>query len=452
MGDNGIVDLLPAPLDVDAESQDDSTIKAVDAIVQRFDIGEATHESMVVQLQTLRTLPPGEDLPASILAENAREKTGLAVTGWSILRQVRDTVMNSFGLDESDFAADAPCLLEGPKPITIGGQERSLDALDADIVPRTEDGRLVVDGTVSAETKLYDFEATFKVTYEMGLDDIPRDPNAGENRPAEVDTVESLEQALSAAAEKKRAGALSDQDYEAEVKRVSERFDELPRTVGVRPAQNPPEPEVNPDFSLTAAGKVAAAAGAAAVVGLLALPVTAAAGAAGVGVAGAGGLLTLAIAQYITTVLTIDWFGSGVGSHQVKKSLNDRPEGTSLPPIGIPVDADLNRQRLAVYFRPLPAKLWVKCVTAQNAQEEDDEGPNDIRLVGGRWPTDGHPWKLSNDDAMMFVDSGEFQLLVEPDSAGGGELHIGVVSTADGRRRLQLDGKDPDTLQRLPGC
>lgn len=41
----------------------------------------------------------------------------------------------------------------------------------------------------------------------------------------------------------------------------------------MRPAQNS-EPDVNADFSLTAAGKVATAAGAAAIVGLLALPVT----------------------------------------------------------------------------------------------------------------------------------------------------------------------------------
>src|SRR6201996_6190743 len=450
MGDKGIVDLLPSPLDVDPESRDDSTIKALDAVVQRFEIGESTYESMVVQLQTLRELPSGEDLPASILAENPCEKTGLAVTGWSILRQVRDTVMNSFNLDESDFDADAPCLLEGPKTITIGGQDRSLDALDADIVPRTQNGRLVVDGTVSAETKLYDFKASFKVTYEMGLDVIPRDQKGGENWPADVETVEALEQSLNTARDKKRAGSLSDQDYEAEVKRVSERFDELPRTVGVRPAQNPPEPEVNPEFSLTAAGKVAAAAGAAAVVGLLALPVTAPAGAAGVGVAGAGGLLTLAIAQYIPTVLTIDWFGSGIGSRQVKKSLNDRPDGTSLPSIGIPVDADLNRQRLAVYFRPLPAKLWVSCVTAEDPEGEDDA--KDIRLVGGRWPTDGYPWKLSNDDAILFVDSGELQLFVDPDGAGADELRIGVGSAADGHRRLQVDGKDPDTLHRLPQC
>ncbi|MCV7401562.1 hypothetical protein H7K24_15570 [Mycobacterium fragae] len=451
MGDNGIQKLLPSPVDVDPEARDDSTFKALDAVVQRFEVGDAIQESMVVQLQTLRALPSGEELPASILAENPHEKTGLAVTGWSILRQVRDTVMKSFGLDESDFDADAPCLLAGPKTINIGGQDRSLDALDADIVPRTEDGRLVVDGTVSAETKIYDFEATFKVTYEMGLDGIPRDPKEQETRRADRETIESLEQALKAAGDKRRAGELSDEDYEAEVKRVSERFDELPRTVGVRPAQNPPDPEVNPNFNLTAAGKVAAAAGTAAVVGLLALPVTWAAGAAGVGAAGAGGLLTLAIAQYLTTVLTIDWFGTGIGSRQVKKSLNDCPEGTSLPPIGIPVDVDLNRQRLAVYFRPLPAKLWVSCITAEQAEGQED-GRGDIRLLGGRWPTDGQPWKLSNDDAMLFVDSGELQLFVELDSGDRRELPIGVVTAADGRRCLQVQGNDPDRLHRLPPC
>ncbi len=451
MGDDGIVKLLPSPVDVDAEAQDDSTIKELDAVVQRFDVGEATHESMVVQLQTLRALPPGEGLPTSILAENPHEKTGLAVTGWSILRQVRDTIMKNFDLDEADFASDTPCLLEGPKTISIGGQDRSLDALDADIVPRTEAGRLVVDGTVSADTKLYDFEATFKVTYEMGLDDIPRDPADNENWPPDVEPIEKLEQALSLAGEKKRAGELSNEDYEAEVKRVSERFEELPRTVGVRPAQNPPEPDVNPDFSLTVAGKVAAAAGAAAVVGLLALPVTWAAGAAGVGVAGAGGLLTLAIVQYITTVLTIDWFGTGLGSRQVKKSMNDRPEGTSLPPIGIPVDVNLTRQRLAVYFRPLPAKLWVSCVTAED-DEDQENGHGDIRLIGGQWPTDQHPWKLSNDDAMLFVESEELELFVDPDSADGNDLPIGVVTPVDGRRHLQAKSKDLDKLLRLPQC
>ncbi|OBH53253.1 hypothetical protein [Mycobacterium sp. E2479] len=449
MGDNGIQALLPSPVDVDPEARDDSTVKELDAIVQRFDVGEAVEESMVVQLQTLRELPPGEELPASVLAENPRERAALAATGWSILRQVRNTVMNSFDLDESDFDPDAPCALAGPKTISIGGQDRCLDALDADIVPRTENGRLVVDGTVSAETKLYDFKATFKVTYEMGLGDIPRDPKGKELQREDVDTIEVLEQTLSLAGQKKRARQLSSEEYEAEVKRISARFDRLPRTVGVRPAQNS-EPDVNADFSLTTAGKVATAAGAAAVVGLLALPVTWVAGAAGVGAAGAGGLLTLAIAQYITTVLSIDWFGTGIGSRQVKKSLNDQPEGTSLPPIGMPVDLDLNRQRLAVYFRPVPAKLWIDCVMVDADGDEDADGDT-IRVIGGRWPTDGHPWRLSHDDAVLFVDGDELDLLVDPASGGGDELPVRVGTEEDGRRRLRVE-KDPDTLRRLRQC
>ncbi|CAM3267424.1 hypothetical protein BST27_09640 [Mycobacterium intermedium] len=462
MGDGGIVDILPETLPVDPEADDDSSFKDLDAIVHRFEVESpqetVTHESLVVQLQTLRELPAGEGLPASILAENPREKAGLAVTGFSILRQVRDTVMNNFGLNEDDFDADAPCLLNGPKTISIGGEERSLDALDADIVPRTGDGKLVIDGTVSADTTLYDFKANFKVIYEMVLDDIPRDPQGKEKaRAGTLETIETLERALAVAGEKRRAGELSDEGYEAEVKRVNDRFDELPRTVGVRPTQNPPEPDVNADFNLTLAGKAATAAGATAVMSLLALPVTWAVGA-GVG-ASAGSVLTLAIVQYFSTLLTIDWFGAGIGSRQVKKSLNDRPEGTLLPPIGIPVAVDLNRQRLAVYFRELPAKLWVSCVTAEATGDEEDgndTGPvadhNRIRFVGGRWPNDGQPWKLSNDDAVLYVDSGELQLLVTPDNAVGSELNIGVVTDTDGQGHLHIEGEGSDALHRLPPC
>ncbi len=197
---------------------------------------------------------------------------------------------------------------------------------------------------------------------------------------------------------------------------MHERLDDLPKTVGVRPTQNPPEAEVNPDFSLTVPGKVAAAAGAAATVGLLALPVTWVAGAAGVGAAGAGGLLTLAIVQYLTTVLTIDWFGVGLGSRQVKQSLNDRPEGTSLPPIGIPVDVDFNRQRLAVYFRPLPAKLWIGSVDGRRRGQPTSPRFGWSAAAG---PPMAMPWKLSNDDAMLYADSGELQLFMEPDSVSG---------------------------------
>ena len=53
---------------------------------------------------------------------------------------------------------------------------------------------------------------------------------------------------------------------------------------------------------------------------------------------------------------------------------------------------------------------------------------------------------------MLFVDSKELQLLMESDSGGGDELAIGVATATDGRRYLQVEGNDPDGLQRLPRC
>ena len=132
----------------------------------------------------------------------------------------------------------------------------------------------------------------------------------------------------------------------------------------------------------------------------------------------------------------------------MKQSLDDRPEGTSLPPIGIPVDVDFNRQRLAVYFRPLPSKLWIGSV----AVGDEEADPPEIRLVSGRWPTDGKPWKLSNDDAMLYAESGELQLFIEPDSVSGKAPSISVATAGNGRRYLQVENEDSGKLQRLPRC
>jgi hypothetical protein len=86
------------------------------------------------------------------------------------------------------------------------------------------------------------------------------------------------------------------------------------------------------------------------------------------------------------------------------------------------------------------------------AVDDQDGDRTDLRLVGGRWPTDGRPWKLSNDDAMLFVDSGELKLLMEPDSVSDGGPPITVATAADGQRYLQVTNEDPDKLQRLPRC
>jgi hypothetical protein len=40
----------------------------------------------------------------------------------------------------------------------------------------------------------------------------------------------------------------------------------------------------------------------------------------------------------------------------------------------------------------------------------------------------------------------------ESGDGGGRELPIGVIVAPDGSRRLTVDGKDSDMLQRLPRC
>ncbi|MDT5164864.1 MAG: hypothetical protein QOC88_1758, partial [Mycobacterium sp.] len=97
-------------------------------------------------------------------------------------------------------------------------------------------------------------------------------------------------------------------------------------------------------------------------------------------------------------------------------------------------------------FRPLPAKLWISSVAVD---DEDAEHP-EVRLVCGRWPTDGQPWKLSNDDAMLYVDSGELQLFMEPDSVSGDGPAISVATADNGRRYLKVETEDSGKLQRLP--
>ncbi|WP_172832624.1 hypothetical protein, partial [Mycobacterium asiaticum] len=65
---------------------------------------------------------------------------------------------------------------------------------------------------------------------------------------------------------------------------------------------------------------------------------------------------------------------------------------------------------------------------------------------------DGHPWKLSADDAVLFVGSGELELYVEPDCADGAEIPIRVATADDGRPYLQAADPDPDALHKLPSC
>jgi hypothetical protein len=452
LGTGGVVDLLPSPMDVDPASQDDSTTKEIDAIVQRFVAAGATQESMVVQVRRVRDLPIGEDLPASILVDNPAEQTVLATSGFGLLRSVRETVMSSFCLSENDFQ-DAPCLLDGTKGINIGGENRNLDAFEAHIEPATdtERGRLIVDGEVSDSTTLYDFDATFKITYEFLLDDIPREVALGEVGTSTGETKAQLDASVREAGRARCRGDISATEYEAEVKRVSDLVMELPRTVGVRPTLRPSEPEVDPDFSLTAAGYALAAVAIILLVMAVSLPVTApavaAGGAAAVTAEAVIGLLILATVEYIVVLITIDWLGTGMVGSQVQDALGDRPGGTLLPTVGVPIEVTLTTH-LAVFFRQLPPRLGITCVKQDTAEDIDEV----IQIVGGPWPTDGKPWRISDNDGALLIDAGTLELFV--DAGGGVEQPVHVSTSSRGRRFLRTNPNEGpvDNLRELLAC
>lgn len=449
LGTGGVVDLLPNPLEVDPASTDGT--RALDAVVQRFQAAGATHESMVIQLQTMDPLPAGEELPSSVLAENPAEQAGLATSGFGILRGVRTTVMRSFCLDENDFDADVPCRLAGSKSVDIGGDNRNLDRFEATIEEGTdtERGRLVVEGKVSDSTTWYDFDATFVITYEMDLDDIPREAAPGEIGTSTGETKKQLDDGMREAAAAKCRRDISAKDYEAEAKRVSDLMKELPRTVGVRPTLVPSKPVVDPDFSLTAAGYALAALGIAALVAVVSLPATLAVGLGGLGAEGLIGLLILAIVEYVVILIDIDWFGTGMVRGKVEDALGDRPGGSLLPTLGVPIDVRL-RKHLAVYFRPLPPRLGVGCVKRDTKEDADEV----LQLVGGAWPTDGKPWKISDNDGVLMVDAGRLELYIEPSAGDGTEqpIHVSKSSLGRGYLRSNPDPEGENNLASLPEC
>jgi hypothetical protein len=463
LGEGGVADLLPTPLDVDPNGTADT--RALDVIVQRFDAGGATNESIVIQLQTIdpallqtiEPLPPDEELPASVLAEKPAERAALATAGFGVLFQVRDSVKSKFTLNDADFVQGEPCKLAKPKIVNIGGEERSLDAFEAIIESPTgsDPGRILIEGKVSDHNWAYDFDATFTMTLEMDLDDVPRNPSDTERASDETipdETIEQLEARVAQAAEDKRLGNLSTKSFEDLVKHTNDFMKRFPRTVGARPTLRP-APVVDPNFELTTAGKAALAASALVLIAVISLPVTApivvAGGLGAVGALGYGGLIVLAVVEYIAMYIAIDWIATGLGGNEVQSALTDRPDGLKLPTVGVPIDVLLNRQRLAVYFRQLPPRLSISCIK----RDTDEDADQVIQLVGGPWPTDGKQYKISDNDGALLVESEELELFIDP-SIAGVEQPLHVAMSPLGRRFLRTNPNEGnvDNLDSLPEC
>jgi hypothetical protein len=382
----------------------------------------------------------------------------LAVTGFSVLLSVRESAKGSFGLHDEDFIR--PCTLDGSKDVKVAGEDADLERFNADIIgDGTEPGQLVIEGKLSQSTTLYEWDSPFSVTYVMKLDDIPRDRfkdgsgDTTKDEPGEWgdETMAQLSADHQQAAIDKASGALSEGDYEIEMARIKDAFANLPRTVGVQPTRTG-APEVDPDFDLTAAGYALVAV---AVVGVIALTVALPMGL-GVGIGALtelsmiGPMIIMAILEYIGTVVALEWFiGSGIGS-KITDELAGKRDGKPVPAHGIPIDVDLTRQRLAVFARPLPDRLDVSCIKPDTIDDADMV----LQMVGGEWPGDGKPWRISDSDGALWVHKETLQLFVAAAAAGGTEQPIGVSTSSKGRLFLRTDPNSGivDNLAGLPTC
>jgi hypothetical protein len=313
----------------------------------------------------------------------------------------------------------------------------------------TQPGKLVVEGNVRDDNTWYTFDADFTITYEMTLDDIPREAAPSEQGTSTGETKAQFDAGLREAAAAKCRGDISARDYEAEAKRVSDLMMELPRTVGVRPRLNPPKPQVDSSFDLTTAGEAVVLVGLAAFVAALVAPAAFAAGATAIAAAASweGALLALMalIAAYVALLVDIDWYGTGMVRGKIEDALGDRPGGTLLPTLGVPIDVQLHQHHLAVYFRALPSRLDVGCVKHDTAEDVDQV----IQLVGGVWPGDGRPWKISDNDGVLMVDAGALELFITP---SGQPIHVSTSATGRRYLRSNPDDVNPDNLAQLPEC
>jgi hypothetical protein len=159
--------------------------------------------------------------------------------------------------------------------------------------------------------------------------------------------------------------------------------------------------------------------------------------------------LALAIVEAIAFGYASDWLLTGMGANEVGNALTDRPDGLLLPTLGAPIDVALNRRRLAIYFRQLPDRLPVNCIKRDTREDVDEV----IQLVGGPWPTDGKPYRISDNDGSLLVESNELELFIDPAIAGTEQLlHTSMSSL--GRRFLRTNPNEGnvDNLDSLPEC
>jgi hypothetical protein len=93
----------------------------------------------------------------------------------------------------------------------------------------------------------------------------------------------------------------------------------------------------------------------------------------------------------------------------------------------------------------MATRVRVQCINKTDRYDAHDR----IKSIGGVNP-DGTAWKLSEPEAINYIEIGKYAFYVH---AGGRTVDV-IVAIRSGKKYLktQADGEQPDNLLSLPEC
>lgn len=442
LGTGGLVDFLDAPVQIEPAG-----IRDTDVVVQRFTSNGIEQQSMSMQFRTLDPIPTSEALPVSLLVANPSEQIAFGRARFAVLRGVRTSLKQQFCLDDTAFLADEPCKLAQPVSVRLGDLSLTLDRIEATIDPGSvqKAGALIVDGQIHGPGELwgvtlFDFVSMFNMAFELDLDDVPRELEENEVWPIlrSLAEINADQDALGVAT---CNGSRPISEIDAVSKELKEQLKCLPRTLGVSPRLRAGSPFVDSEVAMTIEGYLAS-------IAAIALLFSGIGG--GIAIAStlsavtAVKLLLAAMISWMALRITLDQLGEYLTDDKVREVLSGDRTGSLLPKTGfLPVDLWL-RDHLLVFFRELPARLDVSCVQRDDKKADDDDV---LQQVGGGWPTDQEPWRITVNDGVLLVKSGQLALF-------SNDQPISVATSSANREYLRSDPNPsaPDNLDALPEC